>query len=182
MYDYIYGKVTGIESNHITLDNNGIGYAIFVPNPYSFHENEFYTIYIYQHIREDELSLYGFKSKEEKKLFLRLIGVKGLGPKIALPIFATGSINGIIDAIERENILYLTKFPKIGDKLARQIILDLKGKLVPTLAQEKTNEELVLVLESLGYKSSNIKKIISEVDSEKPIEEQVKDALKLLLK
>lgn len=183
MYDYIYGKVTGIESNHITLDNNGIGYAIFVPNPYSFHENEFYTIYIYQHIREDELSLYGFKSKEEKKLFLRLIGVKGLGPKIALPIFATGSINGIIDAIERENILYLTKFPKIGDKLARQIILDLKGKLVTIKQQEekKMNDELVEVLKALGYKQADINKILPMI-TEETIEKQIKEALRLLLK
>jgi Holliday junction DNA helicase RuvA len=73
--------------------------------------------------------LYGFKSGEEKELFLKLIDVKGIGPKMALPILATGSINGVYDAIERENILYLTKFPKIGEKVARQIILDLKGKL-----------------------------------------------------
>ena len=67
---------------------------------------------LYQQIKEDEHSLFGFKTKEEKELFLKLIGVKGLGPKMALPIIATGSINGISDAINRENILYLKKFPK----------------------------------------------------------------------
>jgi Holliday junction DNA helicase RuvA len=77
MYSYIYGKVIEIGSTYVTVDNNGIGYAIATPNPYVFHEGEFYTIYIYQHIREDELSLYGFKSKEEKDLFLKLIDVKG---------------------------------------------------------------------------------------------------------
>ena len=66
---------------------------------------------------------------EEKELFLKLINVKGLGPKTALGVFATGSVSGVIDAINRENILYLTKFPKIGEKLARQIVLDLKGKI-----------------------------------------------------
>ena len=73
--------------------------------------------------------MYGFNKIEERDLFLKLINVKGLGPKMALPILATGSISGIIDAINRENILYLKKFPKIGDKVAKQIVLDLKGKL-----------------------------------------------------
>ena len=93
--------------------------------------------------------LYGFKTEEERTLFLRLIDVKGLGPKVAMPMFATGSVNGIIDAIDRENIVYLTKFPKVGDKLARQIILDLKGKLTSTTVKTEDNEELISVLESL---------------------------------
>ena len=112
MYGYIKGTVKEIESNYIILDNNGIGYLIYTPNPYSFNIDEEYIVYIYQNVKEDEISLYGFKLKEEKDLFLKLIEVKGLGCKMALPIIATGSINGIVDAIERENILYLKKFPK----------------------------------------------------------------------
>ena len=123
------GIIKEIESSYIVIDNHGIGYLIYTANPYQFHEEEEVKIYVYQQIREDENTLYGFKTKEEKDLFLQLIQVKGLGCKMALPMFATGSSDGIIDAIERENILYLKKFPKIGDKLARQIILDLKGKL-----------------------------------------------------
>ena len=73
--------------------------------------DESYTIYTYNCVREDEYSLYGFKNKEELNLFLKLISVKGLGPKMALPMLATGSISGIVDAIDRENILYLKKFP-----------------------------------------------------------------------
>ena len=130
MYDYIKGIVTNIVSNAIILDNNGIGYLIYTPNPYSFHEGNEYKVFVFQNVKEDELSLYGFKSIEEKELFLKLISVKGLGPKMTLPILATGSVAGVVDAIERENILYLKKFPKIGDKVAKQIILDLKGKLV----------------------------------------------------
>jgi len=184
MYEYIKGVVTSIESNYIALDNNGIGYLVYTPNPYSFNENEEYKVYIYQLVKEDEMSLYGFKTKEEKEMFLKLIGVKGLGCKMALPMLATGSISGIIDAIERENILYLKKFPKIGDKVARQIILDLKGKLVMT--KETFNkldyEELVEVLKGLGYKTNDINKVLPNIDSTLSIEEQVKNALKLLLK
>ena len=130
MFEYINGKVTIIESGYIVIDNNGIGYKIFVGSPYSFNIDEEYKVYLYQNIREDENTLFGFKTKEERDMFLKLINVKGLGPKMALPMLAAGKVEGIVDAIERENILYLKKFPKIGDKVARQIILDLKGKLV----------------------------------------------------
>ena len=129
MYGYISGTVKEIDSNYIIIDNNGIGYLIYVPNPYVFIIGKEYTVYTYSNIREDEYTLYGFKTREEKELFLKLISVKGLGPKMALPMLATGSTSLIEEAIETENINYLKKFPKIGDKVARQVILDLKGKL-----------------------------------------------------
>lgn len=184
MYEYIKGKIIDQESNYIVLDNNGIGYLVYVSNPYSFEIDKEYIVYIYEYVREDENTLYGFKTKEEKSLFLKLIDVKGLGPKMALPILATGSISGIIDAIERENILYLKKFPKIGDKVARQIILDLKGKLNSTNTTTSTvnYEELTEVLKGLGYKQSDINKILPQIRTDLNIEDQVKEALKLLLK
>ena len=186
MYDYIKGTVTKIYSNSIALDNNGIGYLIYTANPYSFQEGEIYQVYIFQNVKEDEISLYGFKAIEEKELFLKLISVKGLGPKMALPILATGSVSGVIDAIERENILYLKKFPKIGDKVAKQMILDLKGKLgvisTGTVIDSNTYEELIEVLKGLGYKEKEFKSVINKIDNSLSIEDQVKEALKLLLK
>ncbi len=187
MYDYIMGKVTRILNNAIVLDNNGIGYLIHVSNPYSFEIGNEYKVFVYQQIMEDEHLLYGFKTIEEKDLFLKLISVKGLGCKMALPILAVGSINGIMDAIERENVLYLKKFPKIGDKLAKQIILDLKGKLEfigVGISDDivDTENELKEVLIGLGYKEKEIKPVLARVDTSLTIEEQVKDALKLLLK
>ena len=101
---------------------------------------------------------------------------------MALPILATGSIEGIMDAIDRENILYLKKFPKIGDKVARQIILDLKGKLAKTVTNNNVNEELTEALLALGYKNNDIKKVVASIDSNLTIENQIKEALKLLLK
>ena len=184
MYNYLEGKIEYQESSYIVIDVNGVGYNVFVPNPYSYELNKSYRVFVYNHIREDEYSLYGFKTLEEKELFMKLINVKGMGPKVASGMFATGSINGIVDAINKENLLYLTKFPKIGEKLARQIILDLKGKLYieSTNVEEDSVEELISVLENLGYKSAEIKKIVGQIDSSKSLEEQVKDALKLLLK
>ena len=181
MYEYIKGKITEIEANYIVVDNNGIGYIVYVASPYSYKEEET-KVYIYQYVKEDELSLYGFKTKEEKDLFLKLIGVKGLGCKMALPMFATNSNTSIIDAIEKEDVAYLKKFPKIGDKVARQIILDLKGKLVSNNTNTVNNSELIEALKALGYKANDINKILSKIDNSKTLENQIKDALKLLLK
>ena len=184
MYEYIKGQVKEIKSTYIVLENNGIGYLINVASPYSFEEDNDYKIYLYQHIREDENSLYGFKTFEEKELFLKLINVKGLGPKMAMPMLATGMVDGIKDAIERENILYLKKFPKIGEKVARQIILDLKGKLIAkeSAVSVSVNEELVEALKGLGYKQADINKILPSINQNNSIEAQIKEALKLLLK
>ena len=183
MYNYIKGTVIEIGSTSITLDNNGIGYNVFTPNPYAFEENKEYIVYVYQHIREDEMSLFGFKNQEEKDLFLKLINVKGLGPKMALPIIAMGSIAGISDAINRENILYLKKFPKIGDKLAKQMILDLKGKLdIVESGIVDTNDELIEVLKGLGYKDKDIKSVISKVNKELKLEDQIKEALRFMVR
>jgi len=185
MYNYFNGRIDSVNSSSITIDVNNIGYDIFVPNPFSYQIGETYKVYVYSHIREDEYSLYGFKTKEEKELFMKLINVKGMGPKVASGIFATGSIKGIVDAINKENLLYLTKFPKIGEKLAKQIILDLKGKIYADIedsVDDNNTEELMSVLENLGYKMSEIKKVIPQVDSSKSLEDQVKEALKLLLK
>lgn len=185
MYGYIIGKIKDIESNYIVIENNEIGYLIYVANPYYYKLDDKYKVYIYNCVREDEYSLYGFKDKEELNLFLKLISVKGLGPKMALPMFATGSINGIMDAINRDNILYLKKFPKIGDKLARQIILDLKGKLNTNENNSligNDNSELMDALLALGYKQADIRKVVKGVDDTLTIENQIKEALKLLLK
>ena len=183
MYNYIIGKITVVDSDSITLENNGIGYLIHTPNPYAFKEGEEYKVYLYQQIKEDEHLLYGFKSIGEKELFLKLINVKGLGPKMALPIIAMGSITGIADAINRENILYLKKFPKIGDKLARQMILDLKGKLQITgESTESVSDEVYDALLALGYKDRDVKNVIGRVNKENSVEEQIKEALRLMIK
>lgn len=182
MLEFIEGKISDITPSYIVISTNGIGFQVYTPNPYSFKESELTKVYLYNHIREEEYTLYGFKSKEERKLFLKLINVKGLGPKTGIGILAGSTPNGIIDAIERENILYIKKFPKVGEKLARQIILDLKGKLVSTNNKSDVNEELIEALLALGYKRQDVSKISKEIDSTLPIETQLKEALKLLFR
>ncbi len=186
MYGYIKGKIVEIASNYVVIDNNDIGYIIYVPNPYSYQLNNNYTIFTYTHVREEEYTLYGFKDREQKELFLKLLSVKGLGPKMALPIIATGTIEAIADAIENNNLNYLKKFPKIGDKVAKQMVLDLKGKLntinTGLFAKEDLSDELTEVLLGLGYKQADIKKVLTKVNSDLSLEDQVKEALKFMLK
>lgn len=180
MYDYIIGKVTDVEANYVTIENGGIGYLIYVANPYTYTLDTEYKIYIYEQVREDELTLYGFINKKERELFLQLINVKGLGCKMALPMLTSGNTEEIISAIESENISYLKKFPKIGDKVARQIILDLKGKLVSTEVVVQDYEEVKETLKALGYKASDIEKVLPKITS-KETKEQIKEALKLMI-
>lgn len=186
MYGYIKGIVTEIEPSYVIIETGGIGYQIYVPNPYSFPLNKDAKIYTYANVREDEYTLYGFKTKEEKELFLKLISVKGLGPKMALPMLATGSLTMLKEAIETENISYLKKFPKIGDKVAKQVVLDLKGKLdviaTGIFQKEDTTNDLTEALLALGYKQGDIKRVEGKINLSSSLEEQIKEALKLLLK
>ena len=182
MYEYLKGDITKQFANYIVIECNGVGYKVYNPNPYVFKDTSNVKVYVYNHIREEENLLFGFKTEDERDLFLKLIDVKGLGPRMAITMLASCSINGIVDAIDRENILYLKKIPKIGEKLARQIILDLKGKLVMSEQNNEVSDELTLALEALGYKSADIKNVVGKVDSSLPIENQIKEALKLLLK
>ena len=181
MYEYIIGKITYIYPSYIVLESNNIGYKVYTSNPYSYKLESIEKVFIYQQIREDDNTLFGFKDMDEKNMFLRLIDVKGLGPKMALPLL-TVSINELSNEIDRGNINYLKKFPKIGDKVARQIILDLKGKLVNKDEIKVSDDELKDALLGLGYKTPEINKILPNIDSSLKIEERIKEALKLLLK
>lgn len=180
MFGYIKGKVKEINNTNIVIENNNIGYIINVPNPYNYILEEEYKVYTYNHIRENENTLYGFQLKEEKDLFLKLITVKGLGPKTAVPFFASSDYENIENAIEAGNVIYLKKFPRVGDKLAGQIILDLKGKLNLT-EKAPDDEELTEVLSNLGYTKTVINRVISQVDKSLSLEDKIKEALKLMI-
>jgi Holliday junction DNA helicase RuvA len=184
MYSYIKGTITEIKSNYVTLETNGIGFHLLTPNPYIFSVNQNTTMYIYQKVAADEISLYGFSTSEEKELFLKLIGVTGIGPKSANAILAAGNVTAIAGAIQSGNAKFLQKFPGIGPKASQQIILDLQGKIDLTAISEGsgTLSEVDEALQALGYNAKEIKKILPKLDGNKPTNELIKDALKLMLK
>ena len=187
MYGYIKGIVTKVTPKYIIQENNGIGYILIVPNPYNFECNKEYKIYTYYHVREDAIELYGFMTEDEKELFLKLISVSGIGPKSALSILASGTVNEIIKAIETRNDVYLRKFPGIGQKASQQIILDLKGKLNFQLDDFSTKvnsklDDVEEALVSLGYNKKELKKVLAKLDATKDTKELIKDALQILAK
>ena len=186
MYGYIIGRITKINPKYVICENNQIGYILIVPNPYNYSIGTEYKIFTYQHVREDEISLYGFLAEEEKDLFLKLISVSGIGPKSALSILATGSVNEIVRAIEARDDKYLKKFPGIGPKAAQQIILDLKGKLAePEVLVNRLDSKLNDVLDALmalGYSKKEVTGILAKLDNTKDVSTLVKEALRLLVK
>jgi holliday junction DNA helicase RuvA len=196
MYDYIKGTVTRVTPEYLVVEQQGIGWQIFAPNPYSFGTDEL-QVFLHHHVREDAQLLFGFPSLEQRELFRKLISVSGIGPKGALAILASGQPQHVIEAIEREDEGYLVKFPGVGKKTARQMILDLKGKLteffgepfesdVPhTLlgADDLELEEAMLALGALGYSEREINKIKPKLkDLNLDTEGFMKKALQLLLK
>jgi len=189
MYNYIKGTITEVYATHITLECHDIGYLIKVPNPYLYELNQSVTIYIYQHVREDAIELFGFSSINEKNMFLGLISVKGLGPKGALAILASSSISEIVDALDNNNASFFVSFPGIGTKLSQQIILDLKGKInfndqdnLPGI--KEILENVSLALKALGYSNAEIKAVTKSlnVTDKTELKDAVKMALKLLKK
>ncbi|MFA6647143.1 MAG: Holliday junction branch migration protein RuvA [Candidatus Izemoplasmatales bacterium] len=184
MYNYIKGIVTEITPNNITLDNNGIGYKLLTPNPYNFSIDKEFIIYIYQKVTDDQIALYGFKSSDQRDLFIKLISVNGIGPKSAIAILASGTVGSITKAIEDGDAKYLQKFPGIGPKASQQIVLDLKGKIdfEEVSIQTQNIVEVEEALIALGYKSKEISKALKNLDNTKTTNELIKDALAMMLK
>lgn len=193
MYAYIKGTLSQLFPTHVVVETCGIGYEIQTPNSYRFQkylekEVQIYTSLI---VREDAQLLYGFINEEEKEMFLSLIKVTGIGPKSALAILASSTPHEVKLAIENENDAYLTQFPGIGKKTARQIVLDLKGKVTITeensddLLQTQVNgneqnqiiSEALLALQALGYSKRELTKV--EKSLNKHIVNSVDEAVKI---
>lgn len=183
MYAYIKGTVKTIEPTYIVVDNYDIGYLIITPNPYRFKLEEVVLVYLHHYVRDDIDNLYGFLTEAERDLFIKLIGVSGIGPKSALSILASGEPEKITYAIENEDVKYLKQHPGIGPKSAQQIILDLKGKLAKvTIELDETADEAKLALLSLGFNNTEINRALKKITNDLSIEETIKQALSLLIK
>ena len=188
MIAFIRGTVVSYTNDNVIVETSGgIGYRIFMSNPSVLTLNKQTRIYTYQHIREDAQMLFGFINVEEHDLFLRLISVKGIGPKIAINALSVGGWKQIIEAIETNDAAYLKSLPGIGNKAASQIVLDLKGKLVETKdvgAIDTNLKDAIEALKSLGYKANEVNPLVKHLRKEegKSVDEYIKMALQLLAK
>ena len=188
MYSYIIGIVTQKDANKITLENIGIGYEINVSNQtldaITF-ENEPVRIYTYLNVKEDEMSLYGFLSNEEKDMFLKLLTVGGIGPKMALGILSEITITGLMNAIASEDLKRLCKVKGLGKKTAERLILELKDKINPleALALGKDEEanmldeniinDAIATLVGLGVSKNEAYRMVKEVATKDMSLEQI---------
>lgn len=192
MLNYLFGQIAEIGIDYIVVDVNGIGYSLFVAHPNDFSKGETVQVFVFLQVKKDDMVLYGFKTKEEKRLFLRLIDVNGIGPKTVINMLTKTSTDALIQAIETSNTSYLKKLPGIGPKAAQQIILDLKGKLIFEHYDNKgkaigtVNDEIndaKEALKNLGFKVSAIDAVLAELQNEQlTTEEYLRRALQLLRK
>lgn len=192
MIAFIRGTVAAYGNDWIVVENSGIGWQMAYPHVENLRLNTEVSVYTYMHVSENDVALFGFESQEEKELFLRLISVKGLGPKTAMNMLAHSGYNNVVKAIEDGNVAALKKMPGIGAKSASQIVLDLKGRLVaaPVRSQAqqpsypKEIQDALEGLKNLGYKQGELGPVANKM-SETPgltTEQYLRIGLQFLMK
>lgn len=165
MIYYLKGKIVSIIENNVIIDVRDVAYQILVSHPDEYFVGEDILIYTHNVVREDENYLVGFKTIEEKQIFLSLIKVKGLGPRSVINALSTTTPQSVINAIASNNVAYLKKLPGIGAKAAAQIILDLKGELTPgEKGNPKQYDEVYDALKELGFKGAAIDRVLSTIN------------------
>jgi Holliday junction DNA helicase RuvA len=191
----IEGNLSFKSPNYLIIDVGGIGYQIFVPlSSFYFLPNigDSIRLNIYTHLKEDAIQLYGFFSKEEKEIFISLIGVTGIGPKLAINILSGISPSDLVKAISEGNLVTLNAIPGIGRKTAERLILELKEKIgslrgpeVSVEGIDNNYEDALSALVNLGYKRSLAEMALKQFRTDsglnsKSVEEMIKEALKIL--
>ena len=188
MIAFVNGVVRIIRSDRVVLDVHGVGYEVYLANALSQKMGDELFLYTYQHVREDAILLFGFLKEEDYEVFMRLINVKGIGPKTAQTMLSVCSGKEMIEAIENDDIKKLKSLPGIGAKTAGQIVLDLKGKVVSLETSDVATSNPVWgqvqdALLSLGYKTNQLTKIKKELENtELGEDEMLRQALILLAK
>ena len=189
MIGFIKGILREKDFDNITVESGGVGFVIMVTSGCMANlpaVDEEVKIYTYLHVREDEMSLYGFESPEEKRLFLQLITVSGVGSKTAIQILGAERMSAIINSIINEDVSVIANCKGIGKKTAERIILELKDKIKPfdyiipndnlfTAMQEnsKALEDALIVLTSLGLSKNDATKKAKEVMEKHDTAEQI---------
>jgi len=186
MIGYIEGTVQQISLHALIVNVHGLGYEVVTTtNILKRSSNgDNVAFWISTVVREDSITLYGFESNADKHLFLKLISVSGIGPKTALTIVDTYEAKEIGKMLLERDVNKLTKIPGIGKKSAQRLILELENQLTddkPTNTQEiKNNKTLTDALLQFGYSNNEISSIITEIDTSKPLNAQLKQSLQLL--
>jgi Holliday junction DNA helicase RuvA len=192
MIGSIRGEIIEKGDDYLLVDVNGVGYVAYTPtNLLDRLDGGFVTLYTHLHVRETELTLYGFADREELELFCTLLGVQGIGPKVALSILSYMPQEALREAVAREEAALLARVPGIGPKKARQIVFALRDKIEvedvwaagPTITHADT--EVIAALTALGYSVAEAQaalRALPEKAREETVEEKVRLALSSLAK
>ena len=200
MFEYIRGELTVKKIDYVALEVNGIAYKIFISlKTYDMLTEDTEKLFIYTNVKEDDFSLYGFKTESERELFKALVSISGVGPKLGLAILSTFNTQEVIDIVIEENAKLLVRVPGLGQKKSQKLIVDLKDKVkklnvigialdgshdtASSVSSTKAlimKEDLKLALESLGYSNADVSKWIKDEEIEKY--ERVEDAIRDILK
>ena len=199
MIGYLRGQLIQKKPNMLLVDVHGIGYEVFIPLT-SFYElpaegNEV-SLKIHTHVREDALILFGFHTQREKDLFLKLLSISGVGPKLAITILSGAQVEELAQAIAEGNLVRLTAIPGVGRKTAERLVLELKAHMAPFLLPEQAEasklggaptpleEDVLSALVNLGYPRPSAEKALAVVlrsaECERTFEEVLRNTLRRL--
>lgn len=189
MIAFLRGKLLQIEGEHAVVDVQGVGYEVNTSTTtladlnYMNEKGKDVAVYVFTHVREDAIQLYGFSTKTEKELFLSLNKVNGIGPKMAQKILSGTNTENLIHMIESEDVSGLSRLPKVGKKTAEQMVLSLKGKLVIQREATETQgsrRDILSALVNLGFKVTDAEKVVTRLPVETSLEEGVRLGLQAL--
>lgn len=173
------------EKRYIVLVVGDIGYKVFVPTTV-FEQvmvGHSTTVHTYHHLREDASDLYGFRELVDVDMFERLIGVAGIGPKVALTVLSQLSSSALRSAIVGSDLALLTQVPGIGKKIAERLVLELKQTLletdmsIATTPDQSQAQDVIAALQNFGYSSAEIRSVLMQVDRTATVSAQIKAAL-----
>ena len=194
MIDQISGKIISINDNYVVLEVGGLGIKVNISANFASKlvNEDLITLVTYLNVREDALDLYGFKNDSERNLFLMLISISGIGPKLAVSILSGVELEELKSNIISGDIKSLTSIPGVGAKTAKRIIIELKDKLSKTTTTElgfeddyssNISKDVLSALVGLGYSESMATEVIKRINpakSDKSIESLIKESLKIL--
>lgn len=195
------GRLAAKHPGGVIIDVQGVGYDVLIPLSTYYQlpdSNQTVTLVIHTHVREDAIQLFGFSTQREKDAFLMLLGVSGIGPKLALSVISSLSVNDLATAIRNDDQKTLASVPGIGKKSAGRLVLELKDKVEKlgmaagpraTKTDEpsgKLMDDALSALVNLGYKAGDVKDVIKQVlagrNGDTPLQDLIRAALKELAK
>jgi holliday junction DNA helicase RuvA len=195
MIAFLRGQVLDKHPDRLILDVHGVGYEVHVPLSTYYQLGDAgaaVSLHVHTHVREDALQLYGFLTPLEQDLFQRLIGVSGIGPRLALAVLSGIDSTELVGAVQRGDVVRLTRIPGVGKKTAERIVLELKDRLAHLAGAaaaaaaspaDRLKDDLVSALLNLGYHRPAAEKAVDSIlntDSPPTLEQALKAALQEL--